>query len=69
MATVQELVEQYQKDEALQKEVADILADGKISINEFLSFAKKHNVNILILSILLDTFSSRKFPHVSCISG
>lgn len=46
MATVQELVEQYQKDEALQKEVADILADGKISINEFLSFAKKHNVNI-----------------------
>ena len=46
MATVQELIEQYQKDEALQKEVADILADGKISINEFLSFAKKHNVNI-----------------------
>ena len=46
MATVQELVEQYQKDEALQKEVADILADGKISINEFLNFAKKHNVNI-----------------------
>lgn len=46
MATVQDLVEQYQKDEALQKEVADILADGKISINEFLSFAKKHNVNI-----------------------
>ena len=30
MATVEELVQQYQTDPALQKEVADILADGKV---------------------------------------
>ena len=41
MATVEELIRQYQTDEALQKEVADILADGKISAAEFMSFAKK----------------------------
>ena len=46
MATVAELVEQYQTDEALQKEVADIVADGKITMTEFLSFAKKHGVSI-----------------------
>ena len=46
MATVDELVKQYETDEALQKEVADILADGKISIMEFMHFAKKHDVNV-----------------------
>ena len=48
MATVDELVKQYETDPALQKEVADILADGKISIMEFMSFIKKHNVNVSI---------------------
>ena len=51
MATVDELVQQYQTDEALQKEVADILADGKISIMEFMNFAKKHDVNISITEL------------------
>ena len=46
MATVEELVKQYETDEALQKEVADILADGKVSIKEFMTFAKKHDVAI-----------------------
>ena len=46
MATVEELVKQYETDKALQKEVADILADGKISIMEFMNFAKKHDVQI-----------------------
>ncbi len=46
MATVDELVKQYETDEALQKEVADILADGKVSIKEFMTFAKKHDVAI-----------------------
>ena len=32
MATVDELIEQYETDEALQKEVAEIVADGKITI-------------------------------------
>ena len=46
MATVEELIKQYETDEALQKEVADIIADGKISIKEFMTFAKKHNVEV-----------------------
>lgn len=46
MATVEDLVKQYETDEALQKEVADIIADGKISIKEFMTFAKKHNVEV-----------------------
>ena len=46
MASVEELVKQYETDEALQKEVADIVADGKIPIMEFVTFAKKHNVKV-----------------------
>lgn len=46
MATVEQLVKQYETDKNLQKEVADILADGKVSINEFMTFAKKHDVEI-----------------------
>lgn len=51
MATVAELIEQYQTDEAMQKEVADILADGKITMNEFMTFAKKHGVSISITDL------------------
>jgi len=51
MATVAELVKRYQTDKDLQKEVADILADGKISIGEFVSFAKKHGVEIELSDI------------------
>lgn len=51
MATVDELVQQYQTDPALQKEVADILADGKISIKEFMDFANKHDVAISLADL------------------
>ena len=46
MATVEELAKQYETDEALQKEVADILADGKITMMEFMTFVNKHNVKV-----------------------
>ena len=46
MATVEQLVKQYETDKALQAEVAAIVADGKVSMMEFLSFAKKHDVAI-----------------------
>lgn len=46
MATVEDLVKQYMTDEKLQKEVKDILADGKVSIQEFMKFAKKHDVDV-----------------------
>ena len=46
MATVDELIEQYETDEALQKEVAEIVADGKITIMEFMHCARKHDVKV-----------------------
>lgn len=51
MATVEELIARYQTDEKLQKEVADILADGKVSASEFLKFIKKHNVNVSLADL------------------
>ena len=42
MATVEELIRQYETDPELQKEVNDILADGKITIREFMTFTKNH---------------------------
>lgn len=48
MATVDELVKQYQTDPALQAEVKEILADGKVSIKEFMTFCKKHNVSVTL---------------------
>lgn len=46
MATVEELVKQYETDEALKKEVDGILADNKITIAEFMGFVKKHDVDV-----------------------
>jgi hypothetical protein len=46
MATVEELVKQYETDEALKKEVDGILADNKITISEFMGFVKKHDVDV-----------------------
>lgn len=51
MATVEELVQQYQTDKALQDEVAAIVADGKVSVSEFMAFAKKHDVHISLTDI------------------
>ena len=51
MATVDELVEQYETDTEMQKEVEDILADGRITLSEFRSFAKKHDVDISLADL------------------
>ena len=51
MATVEELVKQYETDPELKQEVDDILADGKISIKEFRAFSKKHDLDISILEL------------------
>ena len=51
MATVEELVKQYETDKALQAEVQAILADGKVSIKEFMAFAKKHDVEISMIEV------------------
>ena len=40
MATVEELIKQYDTDPELKKEVDGILADQKITMGEFLRFAK-----------------------------
>ena len=46
MATIQELVKQYDTDPELRKEVDAILEDGKITMKEFLTFAGKHDVDV-----------------------
>ena len=46
MATVEELIKQYETDPELRKEIEEILADQKITMGEFLSFAKKHDVQV-----------------------
>ena len=51
MATVEELIQQYQTDPALQQEVADILKDGKVSPADFMSFAKRHGVKVSLMDI------------------
>ena len=54
MATVEELIQQYETDPELQKEVNDILADGKITIKEFRSFTRNHDLDI----------SLKELPHI-----
>ena len=46
MATIEEMIKQYETDPALQKEVDAILADNKITMSEFLGFVKKHDVEV-----------------------
>ena len=46
MATVQELIKQYETDPELQKEIEEILADGKITMKEFLTFSREHDVEV-----------------------
>ena len=64
MATVDELVKQYETDPALQKEVKDILADGKISITEFMAFAKKHKVDISLADLPKYTEQAKKLGFI-----
>ena len=46
MVTFEELLAQYETDEALKAEVDEILADQKITIGEFMGFVKKHDVEV-----------------------
>lgn len=48
MATIEELIKQYDTDPALQKEVDEILADQKITLAEFKGFVKNHDVEVTI---------------------
>ena len=51
MATVEELVQQYQTDKALRDEVDAILADGKVTMQEFYTFIRKHDVNVSLADL------------------
>ncbi len=46
MATVEELIKQYETDPELKKEIEEILADQKITLGEFMGFVKKHDVEV-----------------------
>lgn len=48
MATIEELIKQYETDPAIKAEVNEILADNKITMAEFLGFVKKHDVEVSI---------------------
>ena len=46
MATIEELVKQYETDPELRKEVEKILEDEKITFAEFRGFVKDHDVEV-----------------------
>ncbi len=54
MATVEELLKQYDTDPKLKAEVDEILADNKITFAEFMDFVNKHDVDV----------SLRDFPKI-----
>ena len=54
MATVEELMKQYETDPELRKEIDAILEDEKITFSEFVGFVKKHDVDI----------SLKEFPNI-----
>ena len=54
MATIEELIEQYETDPELKAEVEKILEDQKITIAEFMAFAKNHDLKV----------SLKEFPEV-----
>ena len=64
MATVEELVKQYETDKSLQKEVADIIADGKITLMEFMHFARKHNVKVSLDELPKYTEQAKKLGSI-----
>ena len=51
MATVEELMKQYETDPELQKEVNAILEDGKITFKEFRDFTKTHDLEISLIEL------------------
>ena len=54
MATVEELLKQYDTDPELKAEIDEILADNKITLAEFMGFVKKHDVEV----------SLKDFPNI-----
>ena len=48
MATIEELVKQYETDPDLRKEVDGILADNRITLAEFMSFVRNHDVDVSV---------------------
>ena len=51
MAGVDELIQKIQNDKGLQDEVGAILADGKVSMQEVMSFAAKYGSQIPLTEI------------------
>ena len=46
MATIEDMIKLYKKDPAFKKEVRETLKDGKVTPKEFVTFAKKYNVEV-----------------------
>ena len=51
MATVDELVEQFETDSELQEEISRITEDNKITPMKFLTFTKNHDLKVSITEL------------------
>ena len=51
MATLEELIRQYENDPEIRKEIDKILEDGIITPREFLTFAAKHDVKVTLAEL------------------
>ena len=51
MATVKELMDRYDNDPELQKDVADMIADGKATPKEISAFCKKYQVKVSVTEL------------------
>ena len=51
MVTENELMERYETDSELQKDVEDIVEDNKITVREFLGFVKKYDLELSVTQL------------------
>ena len=51
MATVDELIKQYETDPELKKEINKICEDDKITVQEFLTFTRNHDLKLSITEL------------------
>ena len=51
MSTADELMERYETDPELQKDVKDIVEDNKITVQEFLGFVKKYDLELSVTQL------------------
>ncbi|MBR2547073.1 MAG: hypothetical protein IKF07_02630 [Eubacterium sp.] len=64
MSTVDELLELYQTDPKLQKDVSDILEDNKITPQEFFGFVKKYDLELSVTQLPMIIEEAKKHGFI-----